>query len=84
MVLSGNGQPQPPRVLRDNQHIFFSRVVKKYVFTRPPKRYLNVVWCKGYGKEEGAGGFILRRGDIEGLLGLGPRGHRRIVGSARK
>lgn len=67
MVLSGNGQPQPPRVLRDNQHIFFSRVVKKYVFTRAPKRYLNVVWCKGYGKEEG--------------VHFATRGHRGIVGS---
>ena len=56
MVLSGNGQPQPPRVLRDNQHIFFSRVVKKYVFTRAPKRYLNVV-VQGMGRRGRAGSF---------------------------
>ena len=70
MVLSGNGQPQPPRELRDNQHIFFSRVVKKYVFyTRPQKvskcGVVQGVW-------EGGGG---------GRVHFAMRGHRGIVGS---
>ena len=60
MVLSGNGQPQPPRVLRDNQHIFFSRVVKKYVFTRAPKTVSKCGVVQGVW--EGGGGSFCDEG----------------------
>lgn len=62
MVLSGNGQPQPPRVLRDNQHIFFSRVVKKYVFTRPPKSQKVSKCGVVQGVWEGGGGSFCDEG----------------------